>query len=71
MFDYDSWLESPYTNEKEIPQQDCDKCEGTGLDETKTEKCDRCDGEGRVDMDKCDNCNNYHCRCDDYEEEDR
>lgn len=65
MFDYDGWLESPYTNEEEVPQQTCDECDGTGLDETETQKCSKCDSEGKIDMDKCDFCNQYHCRCDD------
>ena len=70
-FDYDRWLESPYTDaEEEIPQQECDLCGGEGLDEeTRTEKCDRCNGSGLVDMDKCDNCGHYECQCDNYEKD--
>lgn len=70
-FDYDRWLESPYTDAEETPRQECDGCEGSGLDETETQKCNKCDGEGMIDMDKCDGCNSYHCHCDDYDEDDR
>ena len=30
MFDYDSWLESPYTNERESHTHPCGDCDGEG-----------------------------------------
>jgi len=50
MFDYDAWLESPYTNEPEGHEHECSDCEGQGklwIEETQrfseTEVCPKCE----------------------------
>jgi DnaJ-class molecular chaperone len=57
-FDYDRWLESPYTDASEPCEHECSECEGTGklwLEETErfsdTDLCEVCKGEGKCDGD--------------------
>lgn len=54
-FDYDRWLESPYTDEDEGHEHDCDACEGQGTlwleDEQRfdpEQKCEKCEGESVI-----------------------
>jgi hypothetical protein len=56
-FDYDRWLESPYTDAPEPCEHDCSECEGTGklwLEDTErfseTDPCEQCiDNPGKCD----------------------
>jgi hypothetical protein len=71
MFDYDRWLESPYTDVVEDHTHDCNECEGQGvlwLEEEKRfdseEPCPSCE-DGQVI------CEDYCHDPDDYEEPDR
>jgi hypothetical protein len=55
-FDYDRWLESPYTDVGEPCEHNCIECEGQGklwleAEEkfSETEPCPACDGEGVCD----------------------
>jgi len=56
-FDYDRWLESPYTDVDEPCEHECNECEGTGkawiAEEerfSETELCDYCfEGSGMCD----------------------
>jgi DnaJ-class molecular chaperone len=58
MFDYDAWLESPYTDSEFICESDdcstcnelCSNCDATGLDGS--EKCSTCDGSGSIREEK-------------------
>jgi len=47
MFDYDGWLESPYTSESGCDES-CPVC---------WNECEACEGEGAVDEVSCPECN--------------
>jgi len=58
MFDYDSWLESPYTDVGEPCEHTCSECDGEGkfwIEETEefsdTEPCNSCNGTGTCEGD--------------------
>jgi len=74
MFDYDRWLESPYTDAWECDTDDCavctfecKECDGKGsiqdpeLRINIAEKCEACDGEGTyVEQQSKSEHNDYH-----------